>query len=300
MLARVSGTRQFTGIEVKIRENSMNQQLTQAEIDKNLSGFSIPPRPKALVTLCDEMKKDEPDPQRIARQISSDVGLSAAVLKMVNSPFFGIRSKISSVAKGVNVLGIATVAQIVTGLMLRNAVAGNSPQLERFWNSAEKVACIASHIAASLPRGPQDDAYTFGLFHNVGIPIMMQRFPEYQQTLQLAAGIKTVTELEEQRHAVNHATIGYLVAKAWFLPPAICEGIQRHHDLSAFNHDDGISPQALTLISIICLAEHFEDRNDLMGNGMQWEQFGGAVLQHLGMDQDEYEDLREQVTGMAT
>ncbi|MBV8667026.1 MAG: HDOD domain-containing protein [Burkholderiaceae bacterium] len=270
-----------------------------AQIESSLKGFSIPPRPQVLVSLGKEMNREEPDLKLIAAQISGDVGLSAAVLKTVNSPFFGLKKKISSVTQAVSLLGLKSVERIVTGIMLRNSFVGETRTLERFWDSAEKSAGIAAHIALSLPRGPRDDAYSFGLFHNAAMPILNQRYPDYGQTLALAAEgtDRPMTDIEDERHSVNHATLGYLIAKAWFLPPVICEGILRHHDPAVFDGSDAISPQALTLISISYLAEHLNDDYVLMGDHSPWERVGDKVLSHLGLLDAEYESIKEEIAG---
>lgn len=270
---------------------------TQAEIESTLKGFSIPPRPQVLISLSQEMNREEPDLKLIARQIGGDVGLSAAVLKTVNSPFFGLKKKISSVTQAVSLLGLKSVERLVTSIMLRNSFVAESRTLERFWDTAERSAGIAAHIAQSLPNCPRDDAYSFGLFHNAAIPILNQRFPNYLQTLNAAlhAGTRAVTEVEDERHAVNHATLGYLIAKAWFLPQPICEGILRHHDASVFHADDTISPHALTLISIAHLAEHFNDAQAVTGSHAHWDEVRGNVLEHLGFEDEEYENLKEEI-----
>ncbi len=274
--------------------------LSQAEMDIALKGISIPPRPHVLVKLDNEMGKDDPDPQAIARLIGTDVGLSAAVLKTVNSPFFGLAHKISSVANAVSLLGLSAARQIVTGLVLRNSVAGQARTLERFWDSAEKVAGIAAYIASTLPRGPRDDAYSFGLFHDIGIPILMQKFAGYRDTLALAGRImdRPLTSVEDEHHATNHATLGYLIGKSWFLPPVICEAILHHHDQTAFAENAAISPPALTLIAICRLAEHLHDEYVRMHSNAEWERMGSRVLDHLGLDETEYLDLREELAIM--
>jgi HD-like signal output (HDOD) protein len=278
----------------------MAEELQQEEMDKALKGISIPPRPQVLVNLRKEMAKDDPDLLQIARLIGGDVGLTAAVLKTVNSPFFGLRSKISSVAQAVSLMGMKTANQIATGLMLRNAIPGEKKSLEPFWDSAEKAANISAYIASTLPRVGKDDAYSFALFHNVGIPILMQKFPDYQQTLDLAADTpdRPVTELEDERHATNHATLGYLLAKSWFLPAAICEGISRHHDVAAFDDSDSISAEARTLIAITSLAESLNDSITGTRQNVQWDQMGERVLDHLGLVEVEYLDLKEEVAAL--
>ncbi len=245
------------------------------------------------------MNREEPNLKLIAAQIGSDVGLSAAVLKTVNSPFFGLKKKISSVTQAVSLLGLKSVERLVTGIMLRTTFVGATRTLERFWDNAEKSAGIAAHIALSLPRGPRDDAYSFGLFHNAAIPILNQRYPDYGQTLTLAAetGDRPMTEIEDERHAVNHASLGFLIARAWFLPPVICEGILRHHDPEVFNSSDNISPQALTLIAITYLAEHLNDEYVLMGEHSPMESYGRQSARPSGLLDAEYENLKEEVAG---
>lgn len=274
--------------------------LSQAEMDKTLKGISIPPRPQLLVRLDQEMHKNEPDPQVVAQLISADVGLSAAVLKAVNSPFFGLSRKISAVGNAVSMLGLNASRQIVTGLMLRNSVAGAGRSLERFWDSAEKVAGIAAYVASILPRGPRDDAYTFGLFRDIGIPILMEKFPDYRETLAKAdsATERSLTEVEDEAHATNHATLGYLIAKGWFLPSTICEAILYHHDRSVFDDKESISPPALTLVAISHLAEHFNDEYVRMRSNPDWARMRDRVLAHLGLQETEYLDLRDELAMM--
>lgn len=278
----------------------MAEEMQQEEMDKALKGISIPPRPQVLVNLRNEMAKDDPDLLQVARLIGGDVGLTAAVLKTVNSPFFGLRSKIGSVSQAVSLMGMKTANQIATGLMLKGAIAGDKQSLESFWDSAEKAAEISAYLASTLPRVAKDDAYSFALFHDVGVPILMQKFPDYRQTIDLAAdeSDRPVTAIEDERHATNHATVGYLMAKSWFLPTVICEGIYRHHDATAFDDRDSISPEARTLVAVTCLAESLNDAIRGSRTNAQWTQMGDRVLDHLGLAEVEYLDLKEEVAAL--
>lgn len=273
----------------------MAKSIPTEVIEKTLKGITIPARPQVLLNLQNELGKGDPNPRAIVRLVNGDVSLSAAVLKTVNSPFFGLSRKISSVAQALSLLGLKAAGQVVTGLALKAAVSGKKPSLEHFWERAEKVAGIASYIASTIPRGPCDDAYCFGLFHDVGIPILTQRFPDYRQTLALAEKDDTrpSTAVENERYATDHATIGYLVAKCWFLPEAICNGIFYHHDPSVFDDKDSFNPQALTLIAINAIAEYFHDEYFHPGTSDRWEMIDSRVLGHLGLQDDEYSDLRE-------
>ncbi len=278
----------------------MSRLITPEVIEKTLKGITIPTRPQILVHIQKELQKNDPDPQAVARFIGGDVGLCAAVLKTVNSPFFGLTRRISSAAQAVSLLGMTATAQIVTGIALKTAIGGKAGSLERFWDSSENVACMSRHIAAVIPRGPRDDAYCFGLFHDIGIPILMQKFPDYRQTLVLADSTsdQPFTAVEEARHATDHATLGYLVAKGWFLPAPICEAILYHHDVSVFDDSAVVSPHALTLIAINALSECFHDeyvrqRATSSSKGMRCK-----ALDHLGLTENEYSDLREELSSL--
>lgn len=286
-------------IDLQMKIETMNT-LSEAEIEKTLKGVVIPPRPQILVKLGNEMGKDDPDPRVIANLVNADVGLSAAVLKTVNSPFFGRANKISSVGSAISLMGMKMAGQIITGLVLRNTVAGGVRSLERFWDSAEKVAGISAYIATSLSGVPRDDAYSFGLFRDIGIPVLMEKFPDYRQTLAMADGIsdQAPTLIEDERHTTNHATVGYMIAKSWFLPAPICEAIRFHHDPSVFADKGSLSAQALTLVAISRLAEHFNDEYVRMRGNPEWERIGSQVLDHLGLQETDYFDLREELEEM--
>ncbi|MBP9799940.1 MAG: HDOD domain-containing protein [Sterolibacterium sp.] len=274
----------------------MSIEISAEDAEKALKGVNIPPRPAVLNEINAELQKDNPDVGKLASRIASDVALSAAILKVVNSPYFGLRSKVASVPAAVQLMGMRNVKSIVTGLLLKTTLSGGAVSLERFWDSAEKVAKISSFIATRLPRGPRDEAYTMGLFRECGIPLLMQRFPDYKETLKVAGGDpRPMTAVEEERHGTNHAVIGYMVAKTWGLPEVLSEALQRHHDASVFDEGDSASAGVRTLVAINYLAEYLNDTSMRMRDNPQWNSVAEQVLDHLGFNSGEFEELREDV-----
>ena len=145
----------------------------------------------------------------------------------------------------------------------------------------------------------QDDAYTFGLFRDCGIPILMQRFPEYRDTLKRAAGDdRPMPVVEDERHGTNHATVGYMVARSWGLSDAICQSILRHHDIDMINGKDSTVPLAHTLVAINFFAEHLNDTMLRMRQDSQWELHGEMVLDYLGITHKEYVEIQDDVMGL--
>lgn len=273
----------------------MNGEVSLEGIEKLLKGVTIPPRPALLLALDAELKRDDPDSKLIAGLISKDVGASAAMLRTLNSPLFGLQRKVGSVVQAVQLLGMRNVRNVVTSLLLRNAV-GEGANLERFWDSAEKVASINAYICALLPKVPREECYTFGLFRDCGIPVLMQRFPDYRDTLRIAAGDhRPMTEVESERHATSHAIVGHIIARVWGLSELVCEAILRHHETDRLSSVDNGHPMAGTLIAINLLSEHLNDTAQRMCEDASWDRNGEIVLDYLGFGDNDYADLREYV-----
>ena len=111
--------------------------LTQQEAEKILAGVTIPPRPAVVNAVLEERAKAEPDLRRIAQLVATDVSLAAAVLKTINSPFFGLRRQVTSIEHGVNMLGMKNIGSLVMSLSLRNSVPAQG--LDRFWDEAART-----------------------------------------------------------------------------------------------------------------------------------------------------------------
>lgn len=263
--------------------------LSVDEARKLLAGVVIPPRPTVVTAVLEERARPEPDLKRVATLIGGDVGLSAAVLKTVNSPLYGLRRQVSGIEQAVNMLDMNNVGALVTGLALRNAVPAQG--LERFWDGATRTALIASYLAKQLGCTSREDVHLFGLFHDCGIPLLMQRFPDYRDTLRQANQEhgRAFTDVEDERHATNHAVVGGLLASNWHLPDHLREAIRAHHDLAVFQ--SGLSSAAMNLVAIGLLAEYIESGHSRLAGDGEWDKLGGAVMAHLMMDADAVEEL---------
>lgn len=220
----------------------------------------------------------------------------SAMLKTANSPFFGLRMKIETVQQAAMTMGLNNVIGITTGLALKNALGLKDLKLERFWDSAEKVANVAAYLSGIVPGVPKDLAYMYGLFRDCGIPIMLQKFPEYTQTLVRANKVSMLafTSLEDEAHSTNHATIGYLLAKSWSLPNSICQAVLNHHDITILHSNEKFSVEVRGLIALIRFAEFLCDTRQLRDD-LDWNVSGPIVLSYLGLSEDEVNDIKEDV-----
>jgi HD-like signal output (HDOD) protein len=264
--------------------------------DALMRSIRIPPRPTLLVDLQRELAKEDPSPRVIARIIGNDVGMSGALLKLANSPFFGAARKAKSVEQAINFLGINQCAALLTGLLARQAMDGSGRDLSLFWELSARRAQALVFTSRTLRIAPPDIAHTFGLFCDIGVPLLLDRFPDYDATYNACCdeAQRPFTALEDERYSTNHAAIGCLLARNWGLSPDVSWAILHHHDyrvLSDPDTDDAIR----SLVALSLLAEKGIQRYHGRRMSMEWEKGGELACQHLGLDQDETEDLLEEL-----
>jgi HD-like signal output (HDOD) protein len=191
--------------------------IDDAKVRQLASGFHIPARPEILVRLQAEQQAEYTDLQMIADLIAADISLSACVLKTINSPVFGLNRAITDIRQSVMLLGLKNIVPLVTFFALRNAMAGRKSciSLERFWDTAIDTANVMVLLLQRMQLvQPPEDVYAAGLFHNCGIPLMAERYPDYKELLHQANTTpdQRITQLEMARYHTSHAVVGYFVA----------------------------------------------------------------------------------------
>jgi len=186
-------------------------------------------------------------------------------------------------------LGIKNVTALVTSLSLRNSVPTHG--LERFWDNAARTALLSGYLARQLGCTDREDAHLFGLFHDAGIPLMMRRFEDYKETLKLAntETKRSFTDVEDERHGTNHASVGSLLAASWQLPQSMRDAISRYHDLDV--HQSDLSNESLNLIAVVHLAEHVESSHSRLSGHAEWDKVGADTLAYLMLGKDQLEEL---------
>lgn len=261
---------------------------------KILGDVKIPSAPAVYMELHEQMQQDEPDIQLVADVISRDPGLAALVLKTVNSPFFQLRSPVRSIRQAAILLGLMNIGNIVAGLALRRAMEdAGGPAPDHYWDTPVNVGNVAARLVQQFDFASSDEAYMLGLFHDVGVPLMMQRFPDYLQVMQSAAeqGMDVIA-VEDRHYQTNHAVIGYLVSRNWGLPREVGELILRHHDVAGIlDESGGQLTRAGVLLSVLKIAEHVDQRFWGRSEGSGWASWGDRVLSYLGLCATDFEDI---------
>lgn len=263
--------------------------------ERSIIDVGIPPCPIILDRFMKEVGKEEPDSLRLASIIGADVGIAAGLIKTANSPFFGMRQRVRSVNEALAILGLKAASRAVAGIILRNSFP-HVPNLERFWDASARIAHLSGWLAQNLHiRGLHaEDAYTFGLFRDCGIPVLLGRFPGYAATLNEANrdAERSFTAVEETTLPTNHAMVGCILAQSWWLPEELCLAIRNHHDLAALESAGSELPMlSRRLIATAQLSEHIVQQQLGLSLTQEWPKLGAACLNLLDIGEVQLEGL---------
>lgn len=262
------------------------------QLEASLREIGIPPRPRLLEQIVLEARAGEPDFNYLADLIQADVALAAGLVKVANSPFFGYRQKTRNVRDALLMLGLRAAANAVAGLILRRLFP-LPPQLERFWDASQRTAELSAWLVRRLGVRygvGAEDAYTFGLFRDCGIPILMRRFDDYRDVLVRAneCDSQSFTAVEEAVLPTNHAVVGGLMAQSWWLPEDLCTALRRHHDGSLLARDGvGGSGSSRRQVALAQLAEKLHQELTGLGLTREWDKLGDACLAELELTEAE-------------
>jgi HD-like signal output (HDOD) protein len=270
--------------------------LCDPGLDALALDVGLPPRPQVLVDLGKELGRDDPDLTHVARCVATDVALTAAVLKLANSPAYGGSRRTETLGQALSMLGLKQVSVMVTALVMRKVLRTDGPQLTRFWDVSAKRSWALATLARNLKGVDVDVAQTFGLFCDVGIPLLMQRFPEYTRVLQ-TANVDTeqsFTQVEQSHLQTDHALIGALMARSWGVSQTVCLAIRLHHDYAVFR-DPNVPDAVARLVAMGLIAEAAIQEFARLNTSAEWTKGAEAAMGALMLSEQDVHDLLEQL-----
>ncbi|MEW6668997.1 MAG: HDOD domain-containing protein [Thermodesulfobacteriota bacterium] len=188
--------------------------------------------------------------RKLSQTIERDQAITARILRLVNSAFFGLGSKVGNIPHALVLLGFNTVRNAVLSLAVIDAFRmkqGNGFDVKEFWRHSIAVAVVSKHLAEKTRFYPPDDVFTAGLLHDVGKFILSLCFHDVFQRVWARARNDHLPFLEAEREElpVHHGQIGAYLARKWKLPLSLVEAIQYHHTVK----DDAHEPNLLRIVN---------------------------------------------------
>jgi putative nucleotidyltransferase with HDIG domain len=202
----------------------------------------LPTLPSVASGLVSMTQSPQTSATQVGELISQDQSLTARVLKLVNSAYYGFPKQITTVNHAVVILGFSRVKNIVLAASVFGMKGQALPQ--RFdapgcWVHSLGAAVAARTVARDLGRGDAEEAFVCGLLHDIGKLVLAQLSPEdYDRCLTLAEQRDELIRSQEQEaFGVDHTEVGSWLAEQWKLPPAVVAAVRRHHTPTATRKD---------------------------------------------------------------
>jgi HD-like signal output (HDOD) protein len=216
------------------RSCALHELTKQAELYRvTAAAGTLPSCPGLYMEITRLIADPATGPDEIAQAIELDTAMTAKVLQLANSAFFGIGRRVNRVRDAVVYLGVDAIKTLIlsveaVGKLAPTGVAGFS--IEQFQLHATLVASIAAGI---LPKGAaQQDAITAALLHDIGVLISIaddrerwRRINEEAQRRQLP-----LQDVEQETQGITHAATGAYLLSLWGLPDGVVEAVAHHHD----------------------------------------------------------------------
>ncbi|MGB1301800.1 MAG: HDOD domain-containing protein [Pseudoalteromonas tetraodonis] len=271
----------------------VNEQVL-SDVNKN---FIIPPKPQILNDLELLASAQEPSLSDAAEIIAKDVAIASAILKIVNSPAYGLVRSVSDIKQAIMFLGWNGIEALIPALKLKQMFLQKTCciSLERFWDNASEIANVNMIVGQRVKNKiPVEYLYTLGLFHDCGIVPMAIKYDDYVNVLHGSnrSSKESLVDIEDRVYGANHAIIGYYLASSWHLPRDICQLILRHHDLSLL--EDTSDPNQQLCFCVLKLSESIVNSILRDEKIKDWERLEPFILKKLNMSEDEYIDLQEE------
>ncbi len=214
-------------------------KMKREEMLKKLNRINdLPTLPAVALEVNRLLSNTDASVGELTKLLQKDQTLSAKILRLVNSAFFGVRSKVKTIPHAVTLLGFNTVRNAVISVSVVNAITCEGIEefnISSFWAHSVAVAVTGNHMAGMMRLHPPDDFFMAGLLHDIGKVVLTQHFQAVFKTLWQLSKTQNLSFFgaEKREKTMDHAKIGGYMAQKWQLPADLTDAVQYHHNVGA-------------------------------------------------------------------
>jgi putative nucleotidyltransferase with HDIG domain len=280
-------------------EVTRSAEGTDVEVEAVYGGQlkSIPPLPQVLSAVNSLLDDPGASLKEVADMLSTDQGLAARVLKLVNSSYYGLPRTVSTIALATTMLGVRTLKNHVVNLAYADLMSGLAPSCQAYdqiWQHALKTAAWARAISSLRTEVDPEEAFTAGLLHDIGKMVCLRLKPEEygRVVLESERHGSPLIGLEEDVVGFDHMRIGAWAASHWKLPEVLVSSIRWHHHPEYLDDDCESVYYAVRVVHLADIAA--------MGGGKEGADFTDFVVRELSPEvlTEIGRDHLDELTGM--
>jgi putative nucleotidyltransferase with HDIG domain len=272
------------------RAHSLRKTLANAELRRLIAQIKSLPSPPALyMDLISETEKPDASIETISAIMARDMAMTARVLQMVNSAYFGPHRQIHDPGEAVIYLGFETIRSLALSLHMftyYQESGSSGAKLNQLHAHAMAVGILARRIAQGERLGKQicSMAFTAGLLHDLGKLVLIRNFPEQYETIVDRTQQPDVRPIDSEREVfgADHAQVGAYLLGLWGLPDPIVEAVAWHHNLPSTSPADA---------TFLCLTDILRTANALV----HYEQGDNSYQPYVDEKSDRWRDTCRQL-----
>lgn len=214
---------------------------------------SLPVQHLVAARLLHMLGDDDVTMGELGEVIATDPALSMQVIRLANSPYYGLRDPVGSVERAVVVVGLSTVRALAASAAFGLLEERGRALPEGFWTHAVATA-VGSALVARRTGLPASEAFSAGLLHDVGAALLFRHAPRrYDAAVRAAAASGDLLAAERAAFGLCHQDAGALALAACRFPPAFVRAVAHHHG-SGEQADPEAGPLAVALVAGEALA----------------------------------------------
>lgn len=249
---------------------------------------NLPTLPITVRRIAQMVDSPETTGRQLGAEIAKDQVISAKVLKLVNSGFYGFSQPISTIPHAVTMLGFNAIKSLVLSSTVLDLMNEAMPGL---WEHSLGCARACALIAEQLELPDPEELSTIGLLHDLGKVVIYQTMEGSFRRIRLRVEKKEmlVYQAEQEVLGAHHGEIGSWLLEKWALPPHLTSPIADHHDFRP-RRDHAERTAAVHLADILCRAEAFGN-----GGDRKIPRLEPAALEVLQMSLDEVRQVMDRM-----
>jgi putative nucleotidyltransferase with HDIG domain len=284
-------------LRIAIQRATSLLQVLNSDMLKGIVGSlqDLPSVPKAFAELRSALADPETSLDRIVKIVERDVAISAKLLQLVNSAFFGVTRDVSDVRTAVSYLGISILQNLVLSMEAFRCFHPAKPIPGFSLESFDEHSHLAAKIAGAMPRRSKtaDVAVGAALLHDIGKLVMAERAPDHLARAIRGAQLerRPLYVVEEELTSVSHAEVGAYLLSLWGLPYPLVEAVAHHHHPNRVPHDKlGVIP----IVYLSNLLAHEREKKMDDEPALVCEEIDQNLVTEVGLG-DQMEEWREKL-----
>jgi putative nucleotidyltransferase with HDIG domain len=234
----------------------MNEEMETQRIAKALD--SLPTLPVVALRIGEVVHSKNVSVQQVADVLRTDPSTSAKLLRLVNSPYFGIPGGVSDVARAIPFVGFNTLYQLVLSISVLDTLGSGGIDVRSLWIHSLTVATAARELAVEVKFSDAGACFTAGLLHDMGkIALAKVDAPRLHRVFDSVKNEGLTIEAAETKHGLApHDKIGSRLARQWKFPATLATPIETHHSIHRPEVRDRLGPNLRTITEIVAAADH--------------------------------------------